>query len=322
MILNRVLEIFAVIGFSVLMVSLPWEEMQGYKFVDLNVYRDYFLYQKPVFEYVNFTSFIDYITREALWHYSGMFLIRTLGIPADYVFLFISLFCCLTFSYFLVRQQGIPSLILLINPLLVTLAMSQLRSALAFSLLLIAYMAKPKVIKLVVTITALFIHTSVALFLPIFFFISFVAKRVTQFKTGKISAYIILCLLGLFVSVLIGPLKDIVLGYFGDRRSEYVIDASSSFLYTVFWIGLLIVAGLQERSFFKKEVHCFTVTILSIVTSNLFTGGYSLRFLSLALPMTMSTMLDFKNPFKFLLIIGYIAYMIFQWTYWLQIKIL
>lgn len=320
MTIKRIVEYFAVISFSIIIISIPWEELQGHKFYDLNNYRSYFLYQKPVFEYVNLTSLFDYITREALWHYTGMFLIRTLGIPSDYVFLSISLFCCLTYSYFLVKQHGVLSLVLLINPLLITLAMSQLRSALAFSLLVNAYMANPKVLKITLAILALFIHTSVLLFLFTYFFTYFISKKIKDNKLGKTIAYISLCILGLFISILIGPFKDIILGYFGDRRAAYIGDASSSFLYATFWIGLLIAAAFQNRSFFKNEIHCFSVIALSIVTSNLLTGGYSLRFLSLSLPMNMSTMLNYKIELRLLLILGYIGYMAFQWSYWLHAK--
>lgn len=309
----------AVIVFSFVMVSLPWESWQGYKFVDLNVYKKYFLYGAPVYEYINISGLVDFITREALWHYSGMFLIRTLGIPADYVFSGISVICFYTFSYFLAKQKGLLSLVFLINPLFVTLAMSQLRSALAFSLLLIAFMLRRNIIKILLAILPLFLHTSTILFLFIYFSTRFLLKK-TDVMPNKFRMLLALCFIGIVISMSVGSFRQIILSYLGDRRADYG-DASSSFLFTSYWIFLLILTFFQSNSFLKDEINCWSVIVLSLVTANLFTGGYSLRFLALFLPIIVSTMLSFNRQTKTVNNAAYLFYTSLQWFYWVQVKI-
>jgi hypothetical protein len=313
-------KLLGVIVFTGIMIYIPWEKVQGIGFVDLKNYKDYFLYGQSILEYSDFSNLFDYITKEALWHYLIMTLVRSFGFPIDLVFVAISAICIGTFSIFLAKRQSVISLVLLVNPLVVALAFSQLRSALAFSLLLIAYMVNKRTIKYILVGVALFLHTSIILFILLFFAVRVVKARLDDRRNNSFMAYMILCLLGLSVAVAIGPLRELVLGYFGDRRASYG-DASSSLLYSSFWVGLLLLCALQNREFFKDEVNCYTIVILSLVTFNMFTGGYSTRFLALSFPLILSTLLDFKGVARMVSILAYISYASFQWVYWLQTKI-
>jgi hypothetical protein len=317
MAIKRYIEYLTIFVFTIVMINVPWEQLKGAEFADLIVYKNYFLYGQSVLEYSIFSSFIDYITKEALWHYSIMTLVRDLGFSVDYVFMGISAICIWTFTIFLVTRQGILSLILLVNPLLVSLAFSQIRSALAFSLLLMAYMASKRIIRIWLIFTALFIHTSVFLFLLIFFLIRFLRIQLAEKGINTTTTYIFLCILGISVALVIGPLKELILGYFGDRRASYD-DAASSFMYTSFWFGLLIFCAFQNKNFFKDEVNCYSVVILSLVTFNMLTGGYSTRFIALSFPMIISTMLNFSGGIKSMSVLAYLSYATLQWTYWMQ----
>lgn len=308
------------IVFALLMTSLPWSDWQGAEFVDLKRYLHYFLHGQSILEYTEFKNPLDYLFSEALWHYSIFKLINEYGFSIHHIFKAISLLCVSTFSFFLIRRHGFLSLVLLINPLLVSLAMSQVRMALAFSLMLVAYMVRKKfIISLAFILAALFIHTSTLLFVSIYLVVKVISdNKIIHFKSSG-STFLLLCGLGLIVSLAIGPLREMILGYFGDRRAGYG-DASSSILYTSFWISILFFCWRQGRSFFSDEVNCFVVVILSLVGFNLLTGGYTTRFLAVALPMTMSAMLSFRPTDKSIFTFAYVAYCIFQWVYWLQVK--
>ena len=56
--------------FTALMVAVPWEILQGWKFVDRLNYLDYFMHKENVLEYKEFGEVLDYLFGEVLWHYS------------------------------------------------------------------------------------------------------------------------------------------------------------------------------------------------------------------------------------------------------------
>ena len=159
--------------FAIFMISVPWEQFQGYRFIDLNNYKTYFLYETPVYEYVNLSKLMDFITREALWHYAGFFVIKDLGIQPSIYFYSISFFCLFIFALIVQKYSCFYCVLFLINPLVVTLCMSQLRSALALSVLFVAYIINSRFAKIFLPLIAMFLHTSVVIFLLIFFFILF-----------------------------------------------------------------------------------------------------------------------------------------------------
>lgn len=78
-------------------------------------------------------------------------------------------------------------------------------------------------------------------------------------------------LLGTSMSVLIGPLREAVFTYIDDRRAVYV-DMSSSIMYLLFWVSLLIPFGFYYRQVLQYSYAGYTVVILSIIACNLYFG--------------------------------------------------
>ncbi len=305
--------------FVLIMLVIPWEHLQGFKFVDRGNYLEYFNYHTNILEYKRIDNFIGALTNEVLWHYLIPLLTDDLGINIEHIFIVITVFCLFTFSLFLANRHGIWSLLLLINPLLITLSFSQLRMAFAYSFLLTAYMSRKLILAIALTIPAILIHTSSLIFISIFIFIWLLPKVKLKFASDKLQ-YISACVLaGLILSIAIGPLRDLILGSVGDRRIGYG-NISSSLLYTSFWIGMLGLCMIQRTDFYRSEITKYSIIILSLVSFNIFTGGYTLRFLAVALPMLITTMLDMDKFKKYLCIIFYIIYLSFQWVYWLGIK--
>lgn len=310
-----------IVVYVLAMLIIPWSEIQGFEFVDRVRYINYFLYKVNILEYSEFNNIIDYIKHEALWHFMVSTLVHKFGISIETVFILISAFCLTTTSFFLVRRSGCFSVALLFSPLLVTLAFSQLRMALAYSMLLLAYMLRKPLIAVVLILPALFIHTSMLLFIGIF-----LALKAFEYLNNKkgfsgFTVYLGCVLVGVAISIAIGPLRDVILGSVGDRRAahDYI---TSSVLYMLYWVGLFGLTVLQRKSFYLKEVNQFSIIILSVVTANLFTGGYSLRFLSIGLPILMVTMLDMDKDKKKIALIFYTVYLLFQWVYWAKIRLI
>lgn len=302
--------------FAIFVILIPWEDLQGFKFIDLNNYRIYFLFEKPVYEYANFSNLFDYVKREALWHYLGFFFVKDIGVNVDLYLGMISFFCLYVFSWFVLKYSCLPNVFLLFNPLVVTLCMSQLRSAFAVSLLFVAYQIDNVYLKLLFCISSIFIHTSVSIFLFAFFYIKFFVHK---FKNNKFALCLIIFVLSICISLSIGSFRAVILGFIGDRRASYV-DASSSVMYMSCWIIFFFFYLFQEKIFFQNVINSYSFMILSIVVVNIFTGGYSTRFLALFFPIIVISIYNLKM-FKFFSYEIYFIYSFFQWFYWMKFNI-
>lgn len=299
---------------------MPWEEIRGRTFEDLDVYYNYFLHQQSILDYKTFGDLLDYIVSEALWHLSISTLIDGLGIDIDYVFLIISSLCLTVFAILLARRHGAGSVLLLANPLLIDLAFAQLRSALAFSLLYIAYLLRRRIAIYLLLTAAVFIHTASILFIALFAGAAFAYRYMRKTDRSDQTIFFALCLIGIMVSIVVGPLRAEILAAIGDRRASLQGGASSSLLFTSFWVIALLVQGFQAKHLVHDEISRFSIIILAMVTCNLLTGGYTSRFLALTLPFLLSSVLRMRSPVNFLVIALYIFYTTVQWIYWFDIR--
>jgi hypothetical protein len=312
---TRLQDIIGVLTFAAIMVSIPWERLIGQPFEDRQQYLYHFLYEESIFHYLNLTGFLDYYFNEALWEYLVRSLVHTIGVPIDIVFLAISLLCLITFSFILTQRHNVFSIVLLCNPLLVAFAFSQLRLALAYSLILIGYMVRRPLIAAILVAFALFIHSSIIIFVGAYFAIKKINDIANKDGGGHFATYAIICIMGVAVSIAIGPLRVPILEYFGDRRASLVGPLNNSLVYTSFWIGLLGLFAFQPKSFLRDEVNAYSVFILAVTAANFLTGGYTLRFLSIGLPMVISSMLSLNSLTRFWVMLFFFIYAMFQWFY-------
>lgn len=314
----------AVLGFVTVVVAVPWEEIfraiNGYGFIDKGVYSDYFLNRTNILDYKEFNSILSYVSNEFLWHYAIGWLINNTGILIDHVFLAISFITLLIFGLLLAKWQGIYALPLLLNPLVIDFAFSQYRLALAISILSAVYLLheRYRAISVALVLTSLFIHSGTTLFILIYAAIWLVQWLSVRFRIGRSAVFVILFATGGVISLLIGPLREMILSAIGDRRAEYH-DMSSSFLYSLFWIALLIPFYLSRRYLVGLDYARYALVIVSIVFVNVFHGGYSTRFLAAAFPCIVSGILSLQGVMKASVVILFIAYAAFQWLYWFRL---
>lgn len=310
--------------FVCIMMSIPWEDafylVYGYEIGDLTYYRHYFLYEESVLDYAEFDHFIDYITNEFLWHYLIGILVHEVGVPIGYVFGAISLLTIFVFGRIVLSLAGVMALPLIINPLVIDFAFGQFRLALAISLLGIAYLLKDRknAASVFFVVTSLFIHTASIIFIAIYVCPLIIRAVVKRCKRAQLLELFLLVLLGAFVSMLIGPLREAVLAYIGDRRVSYP-DMSSSFKYSLFWIALLIPMFLYYRKILEFDYARYAVVILSLVAVNVFHGGYSTRFLAVTLPFVISSVFLLPKGIRVVSVLFFIIYAALQWLYWLKI---
>ncbi len=306
--------------YSFLMVLVPWEVIHGKEFVDLERYTNYFLSGTSVLEYRSFETIADMFLGEILWHSVIPYLNNVVGINLEYIFTGISFICGVSFSAFLYKRVGVWALLFLINPLFISLAFSQLRMALAFSLLIIAYEYRKYFLHFVLALASIFIHTSMLLFISLFLFVRIVVYLGHRNLIDTLINKIVLLFVGVIFALLLGPLRDVLLGFFGDRRIGYG-DISSSLLYTSIWIGLLLISLIQSKKFYEDEVNSYAVIMLTIASLSSVVGGYTTRLLAVSLPFILVAIFNFAKKSRTITIFVLVIYMVFQWVYWIQIDI-
>ena len=328
---NSALRELIVVLFAAIIIAIPWpdvfQEIYGYPLIDRTNYINYFLNKTSVLDRKVFDSFQSYITEEFLWHFCVGNLINKIGVPIDLVFGIISFATIYVFGRIITLHVGVLGLVLLINPLVIVLAFSQLRMALAAAILGFAYLTREKRSNLSIFLAILtpFIHTASVLFLAIYaavlsmrWIVTSMSMRWIAIKNRQLVEIIGLLLVGATVSLLIGPLREFVLTCIGDRRAVYP-DVSSSFAYSFFWISLLVPLGLSYRRIRKYDYVRCTFVVLAVVVVNLTHGGYTTRFLAVFFPFIVASIFKIRSPISLPVILAFVCYAILQWLYWLRL---
>lgn len=304
-----------VLSFLVLLV--PWEAIRSAEFSDRMVYLDYVYYQTNVIEYKDFDSYLSFFTGEWLWHY--ILLNVDSYISYESFFYLISLLTLSLMVFYLVRKHSLASSLLLINPLILDLVLSQYRICLALCFVLLSIFVKHKYISIMLFICAMFIHSSIGLLLLIYFTMYWILRL---FSDKKNIAIFSLMFLGIIVSWLLSGYVYTILSFLNDRRAEYDIDrVSSSVSYLIFWfLNLLVILFFFLKRGRKNisEEYGLSIISLSFISANIIFGGYSTRIIAVFLPSIMSSNLYLNKKLKILILGIYFFYCAIQWSYWLK----
>lgn len=319
---RRYVDFFVLVLFAILASIVPWPEIfksiYGYPMVDREVYAEYFLYGESVLHVKEFAGFLSYFTNEFLWHF-GVSYFLNVGFGLDHIFYGITFLVFLSFGGVVLKRGEPWALLLLINPLVVDFAFSQLRLAFGVSILIWAYLLaeRHKLASAVLCLMALFVHSAVVIFLFIYVIVVALDGFSRRYDVRPLAEWLILFLVGAAISLAIGPLRESILTAIGDRRAEYS-DMASSLQYSLFWVLLLALSLVFAARFVQDYVGKYAIVILSIVAVNVTHGGYSTRFLAAAFPFLVSSVLSFRGNERIVLI-GFFVYGTLQWIYWLGI---
>lgn len=319
---NKAIRAFlATLLFAILYSTVPWDTLSGTGLEDREVYAEKIKYGLFMTEEKDITGLIEGFSNEILWNLGIQLLSTEFSIDVNLIFFCISVLCIFVFSYSLQKYYGWPSLILLINPLVVDLAFSQLRSALAISILILALWAwkkSHKILSGILLLVSAFIHSII----PIIF-IMIVAILLFYKKKPKMPMYVYSIfgvITGLLVVAVLGPLRNEILGSIGDRRAEYDV-AYISFGYMSFWVITLILLSVKlPRARLGEEmviVTSYSISIITIFAGLALLGLPSIRFLSIAYPALMSSIMALPNKLKIICLIAFTLYSFIQWFYWL-----
>ena len=317
------LRIFCALMIGILLSFIPWPdivlELSGQPMWDRDVYIKTIEAGTGPLSYFHYETLVSFVTHEYLWAWLMDFLHRARFVSYELVFQAISTATLSAAAVILARRKSLLFLIFLLNPLIIDLAYSQLRLALAMSLLLwilVLRVNSPRVV-FPLLITATLIHTGMLIFFAAHFVATMTRPDFGRFRWSAGGRMAMLLCFGLAVGIMVGPLREILLSAVGDRRAQYH-DMSSSLLYLSFWIGLFFLLVFDQRRTLIKYESRYSVAILGIIFINAFTGFYSTRFIAAIFPFLIVAIFGVLGKNKFLVSIPFLIYFLFQWYYYLR----
>lgn len=280
--------------------------------IDRTVYTQSLLFFNLTIDYITEFDVVSFFSREWLWATFLSQLHRGMGLSPDQIFFLITTLVLWRFAFEVGTRAGWLYVLLLLNPLVVDFAFSQLR--LAFAMALISFVwrgQRNSAVTVVVYVACAAIHTSIVLFA----LMHFLANRLDKVR---FSQAFYLAIAGFMISIAIGPLREIILGLIGDRRAEYH-DMSSSIVYLFFWLIMWAMLLYRWKNTIRSVDGRYALLILSIIAMNVVVAGYSTRFIVAAFPSMLITMSQWRSMSINELAILFISYSVLQWLYWLGI---
>ena len=261
---------------------------------------------------------LDYIRDEYVWGWVLNLLVRVIGLSPDGAFLVITAVAVFTAACIVVRYARPLTLVLLLNPIFVQLVTDQLRISLALSVLGWIYLLGRKHIWAAAPLVAVaaVIHTSSPVFAMVL--TASVVSGADWPSRRPAAQYAIMASSGIAGAVLFGPLRDVILGYFGDRRVGEVYRTSSGAFY-VFWALLLLALTLSWAETRRTTTGRYALGGLWWVLGAVVTLGYPDRILASILPYVISAMVRLKAPLRDLAVLGYLVNTMILWLFWFRV---
>ncbi len=294
------------------------------KFLDLENYSRFFedVAALGSLYYYDNLGFLTLISSEPGWRLIVLFSSMYFDDPQTF-FLTCSVVSITTFSLFVYINSGrLYPLFFLLNPLVVDLVMSQIRSSVAVSVFMIAILVSKLPLRLFFTALAVSIHSSVIVLILIYI-CSVQLKKISITSISIASNWVvrlfIIISLAMVLSLTLSIWREVLLTAIGDRRAIYQVAVSSA-LYLVFWfvIGLcLAVTRMPERNArVAWMVNFVAISFLLAFFMSIF-GTNGTRFIALSFPFLLVLLTFFPFLKRFLLFGLIFAYQGLQYLYWL-----
>lgn len=301
---------------AIFITFFPWDGVnpRGF-FIDRDQYFFNYDFKRFRLDSIEVNKIYDYIFQEWIWHYLTGFSRNVLNLDPIFFFGFITFITCFAYSLFIsIETKKVIPLIYLANPDFIVFVYSQLRLALAMSLFLMAiylFNKKKIIFFLILMLISLSVHTSMLFFWVIFF----ISLYISKLKNKKALSISLILLTGLIITFLIGPIRGVVLEYFGDRRVEYD-DMSSPPIYLLIfalYFFTLIFSRYKDEIIYSNYIYIYSYIIFSLVFFTIILGGYSLRFVYASYFFIVVTFLLLKGKLGIVFHYGFILYLCMAW---------
>ncbi len=301
---------------TAILTLVPWHQFSSFGFTDLDNYLVRLAYIQRTFDgyWFHFDSIVDIFSSEIVW----LALLQAsvaLNMPPETFLFLVSVFSIAIIGTFSARFVGpVLAIVLLVNPAMIDLVNSQVRSAMAISIFLASLMMtdnrKLHYLSLIVAAT---IHMSMVLILILYWssFRLIGLKASANVKNAMLVVLIILIVGGFAV------LGQNILDYVGDRRS-LSDTGGKSLLFMVPWIGvfLLLIFGARDVAQHRWEYY-FSLMLLGTVIAIELTTSSLFRLLAACLPIILMNYSLLRPTPAILLVIGMIINNIVFFVLWL-----
>lgn len=306
------------IVFTILVLIVPWEKLQGHEFEDVQNYLAYIDYGAP---YLTRMSGLDWGVEkvfglfffEALWDFLVFGLASIFG-DGQIALKVFTAFVVGVVSFFVLRRCRWYYLLLLINPIFIDFAFSQIRNAVALSLLILTFEVRDKLTLAGSFFAAAMIHTASTIFGSFILASRFIVNHARRIPIHPRLVGVILVLL--FV-VILTVLKSSILGSFGDRRSDYEIPPVS-YSYASIFILFLVVQFFSSIRLWRDPIFISAFLLIGTFTGLTLAGVDGARFLAIGFPffvVSLSRIPGWTRPMFFVLLIPYVGN---QFLYWVH----
>ena len=297
-------------------ILIPWESMSGRpKFADLDNYVNAINLIASAQEIINSNGLV-WLFSEPGWTLIMLLIGLFAQEPLEALQL-ISWLCAIAFLWFMHRRAGAAlSLIIMFNPLVLDLVFSQVRSATALALLLIALVSTNRLIRLLLVIYACTVH-SVSFILISLYFISVALEYSTTLRT-RLYKGIFCIVISLILAWTLSYGREDLFTAIGDRRADYDID-SGSVLFVSFWMFCAMAIIAARKFFFKDAWHWSEGTVVMLFSLAFFMTLFStngVRFISLGLPLFACVLNSARPSTKTVTTFLLISYQAIQFVYW------
>lgn len=302
--------------FTALVLALPWDTLAIGVYLDFEVYAEIL---HPAAESIRelYGPFgpLDLFTREVAWNDLMTALIGLSGSP-ETALRWVSAFVLAVHAWVLFRRfPALPCWLLLFNPLFLVFGLSQLRLALATALLLLAVESGRWLPRIVLVGFALFVHTSVPMFLVMFAVVRWVERQGDRIGWGRLLAAAGGTVV-LFALVL-SSARDVVLSALGDRRAfTYDTVNPESLRVIVFWVGFLAVQLAGGLAYLRRPDNLYAFMLVALFVLLTLLSTYGSRFVAAGYVVVMASMLNLRADWRQVVVPVYLAYQLLQGWYW------
>ena len=315
--------IFSLLYAYIFIYLIPWTEFYGKELADIHAYMARIIYLHRGGNEAFYTG-INWILSEPIWKevilFIGDYTTDYRGalyfISAVTVFIYI--------SFLLKRVEWYIAMIFLVNPMMVDLFLAQMRSALAFGIVLMAYDLslrenRSKIVPLILLLVALMIHASMPLFYLFFFLLYYYNSRVEDYKY-----YFIALIFGILIAFFMKYGVTTILALIGDRHAgfdEYI--KGSSIAYSISWMIIAFIIGtfgdFSDRR--QRILVAYAIMIMSYFFFSSVLGVFAARYVALVMPLIIVSISYLPIHIKQGTYLFLLLYNIYAFKYWLRFLI-
>lgn len=318
---NHLLILFCSALFACFIAFGPWEAIRGDEFADLVNYttRIYLLRDFGKHYFVWEDTIVGWLKFEYLWFNMLAYVADRQVDPIVFIKAITLISAFLTYRFLSLYIGVAWSFVVLTNPITIDLLSSQIRSAFAFSIFLLAVSLRTGTkidwLKYPLLVTLPFIHSGMHLLILIY--ASCWAMSARQWARPAIECMITVAV-ALVTAVFIARYLPAVAEIAEDRRA-LVQYATKSAAYLSFWVlfaGALAISYNRENARHWEYYFALSICILGPLVELMNTPGF--RFVALGIPVIYASLICLRGIVRDGMYIATPLYTILLYYYWVQ----